>query len=59
MTRVNKIGFLTGKCGVNIKFHYNYYTKQKRLIIDEIEDFKYINTAEDQLMAGQLIDLLY
>ena len=58
MTRIGKIGVLVQQ-GVPVKFHYNQYNKQKRLIIDEIEDFKYNNTTEDQLLAGQYIDLLY
>lgn len=58
MTRISKI-FVLIQAGVPVKFHYKQYTKQKRLIIDEIEDFKYNNTTEDQLLAGQYIDLLY
>ena len=58
MTRISKICVLV-QAGVPVKFHYHQYTKQKRLIIDEIEDFKYNNTTEDQLSAGQYIDLLY
>ena len=58
MTRINKI-FVLVQAGVPVKFHYKQYTKQKRLIIDEIEDFKYNNTTEDQLLAGEYIDLLY
>ena len=58
MTRINKI-CVRVQAGVPVKFHYNQYTKQKRLIIDEIEDFKYNNTTEDQILAGQYIDLLY
>lgn len=58
MTRINKI-FVLIQAGVPVKFHFNQYTKQKRLIIDEIEDFKYNNTTEDQLLAGEYIDLLY
>ena len=58
MTRINKICVLV-QAGVPVKFHYKQYTKQKRLIIDEIEDFKYNNTTEDQLLAGEYIDLLY
>ena len=58
MTRISKICVLV-QAGVPVKFHYNQYTKQKRLIIDEIEDFKYNNTTEDQLSAGEYIDLLY
>lgn len=58
MTRVNKIYYLSER-GIPVKFHFNQYTKQRRLIIDEIEDFKYNNTSEDQLLAGEYIDLLY
>lgn len=58
MTRISKISTLIQK-GVPIKFHYNQYTKQRRLVIDEVEDLKYSNTAADQLLAGWYIDLLY
>ena len=58
MKRISKICILIQK-GVPIKFHYNQYTKQRRLVIDEVEDLKYNNTAADQLLAGQYIDLLY
>ena len=58
MTRIGKIGVLV-QADVPVKFHYNQYSKQKRLIIDEIEDFKYNNTTKDQLLAGEYIDLLY
>lgn len=58
MTRISKIYVLVQQ-GVPVKFHYNQYSKQKRLIIDEIEDFKYNNTTKDQLLAGEYIDLLY
>lgn len=58
MTRISKICTLIQK-GVPIKFHYNQYTKQRRLIIDEVEDSKYSNTAADQSLAGWHIDLLY
>ena len=58
MTRISKICVLV-QAGIPVKFHYHQYSKQKRLIIDEIEDFKYNNTTEDQILAGQYIDLLY
>lgn len=58
MTRIKKINFLIEK-GVNIKFHFLFYPTQRRLVIDEIEDFKYINTVEDQKLAKELVDLIY
>lgn len=58
MTRINKIYELIRR-GVPIKFHFIQYTKQRRLVIDEIEDFKYNNITRDQLLAGEYIDLLY
>ena len=58
MTRIKKINYLLEK-GVNIKYHYKEYKSQRRLIIDEIEDLKYINTVEDQKLANELIDLSY
>ena len=58
MTRISKICVLV-QAGIPVKFHYHQYSKQKRLIIDEIEDFKYNNTTKDQLLAGEYVDLLY
>lgn len=58
MTRLKKINYLLEK-GVNIKYHHIQYKSQCRLVIDEIEDFKYINTVEDQKLANELLDLEY
>lgn len=58
MTRLNKINFLQ-LSGKDIKYHFAEYTSQRRLIVDEIEGFKYNNTGKDQLLAGEYIDLLY
>lgn len=58
MTRIKKIDYLIG-LGVNIKFHHIQYKSQRRLVIDEIEEFKYINTVEDQKLANELLDLTY
>ena len=58
MTRIKKIDYLIG-LGVNIKFHHTQYKNQRRLVIDEIEEFKYINTMEDQKLAKELLDLTY
>lgn len=58
MTRIKKIKFLLEK-GTNIKYHFLVYPTQRRLIIDEIEDLKYINTVEDQKLAKELVDLIY
>ena len=58
MTRIKKIKYLLEK-GVNIKYHHIQYKSQRRLVIDEIEDFKYINTVEDQKLANELLDLSY
>lgn len=58
MTRFNKIQELQ-RHGVYIVSHFNKYSKQRRLIIDEVEDFKYNKTAEEQRLAGEHVDLLY
>ena len=58
MVRYKKLDYLASK-GLNIKYHFAEFKSQRRLIIDEIEDFKYNNTSTDQLMAGQYVDLLY
>lgn len=58
MTRQKKINELVEK-GVKINYHYGTYTKQRRLIIDQVEDFVYNKSAEDQTLAKEHVDLLY
>lgn len=58
MTRLKRIEELLQK-KVKIKYHFGYYTKQRRLIIDQVEDFHYNNSAEDQKMAREYVDLLH
>lgn len=58
MTRQKKINELVEK-GVKINYHYGIYTKQRRLIIDQVEDFVYNKSAEDQTLAKEHVDLLY
>ena len=58
MTRIKKIQALIEK-GEEIKYHYNYYTNQRRLIVDKVNDIKYNNTSEDQGLANSLIDIMY
>lgn len=58
MTRQKKINELVEK-GVKINYHYGFYTKQRRLIIDQVEDFVYNKSAEDQTLAKEHVDLLY
>lgn len=58
MTRVQKIEELLKK-SIKINYHFGYYTKQRRLIIDQVEDFKYNMSNEDQKLAREHVDLLY
>lgn len=64
MTRKKKVLFLIEN-GEDIKYHFLYFTKQKRLIIDSIydkeEDIHYVffNTTDNQNIAGKLIDELF
>lgn len=58
MTRVQKIEALLKK-SINIEYHFGYYTKQRRLIIDQVEEFKYNMSNEDQKLAREHVDLLY
>ena len=58
MTRIRKINYLIEQ-GEKINFHHNYYTNQRRLIIDQIDDIKYNNTNIDQSLANSLIDIMY
>jgi len=58
MTRLSKIEFLE-KWGIKVKYHFGYYTKQRRLIIDEVEDFAYNMSKEEQKLAREHVDLIY
>lgn len=58
MTRVNKIEFLN-KMGENIKYHFGYYTFQRRLIIDEVNGLAYNKSDKNQKVAREHVDLLY
>lgn len=58
MIREKKLDFLLSK-GVNIKYHFGIYPTQRRLIIDQVEEFSYNNNAEDQKVAREHVDLLY
>lgn len=64
MTRKKKVLFLIEK-GEDIKYHFLYFTKQKRLIIDSIYDkeeditYWFFNTTGNQNIAGKLIDKLF
>ena len=58
MTRFTKIKILQEK-GVHIVCHFATYSSQRRLIIDEVEEFKYNKSAEEQRLAGEHVDLLY
>ena len=64
MIRRKKILFLIEK-GEDIKYHFLYFTKQKRLIIDSIYDkekditYSFFNTTGNQNIANKLIDELF
>ena len=64
MIRRKKILFLIAK-GEDIKYHFLYFTKQKRLIIDSIYDkekdttYSFFNTTGNQNIANKLIDELF
>lgn len=58
MTRLSKVEELV-KWGMKIKYHFGYYTKQRRLIIDQVGDFTYNMSNEDQKMAREHVDLIY
>lgn len=64
MTRKKKVLFLIEN-GEDIKYHFLYFTKQKRLIIDSIYDkekditYWFFNTTGNQNIAGKLIDELF
>jgi len=64
MTRKKKVLFLNEN-GEDIKYHFLYFTKQKRLIIDSIYDkekditYSFFNTTGNQNIANKLIDELF
>ena len=58
MTRIKKINFLL-TAGEIIDYHYNNYKYQRRLIIDRINKWKFLNTISDQKLAAKMIDSLY
>lgn len=64
MTRKKKVLFLIEK-GEDIKYHFLYFTNQKRLIIDSIYDkeeditYSFFNTTGNQNIANKLIDELF
>ena len=58
MTRIKKIKYLIEQ-GESIKYHYNYFTKQRRLVIDEVDNIDYHNTNQEQEIANLTIDLMY
>lgn len=64
MTRKKKVLFLIEN-GEDIKYHFLYFTKQKRLIIDSIYDkekditYSFFNTTGNQNIANKLIDELF
>ena len=58
MTRIKKINYLLTE-GEIIDYHYNNYTHQRRLIIDRINEWKFLNTVAEQKLAVEMIDSLY
>ena len=58
MTRIKKINLLL-TVGEIIDYHYNNYKYQRRLIIDRINNWKYLNTTSDQKLAAKIIDSMY
>ena len=58
MTRIKKIKFLL-EAGDTIDYHYNNYTHQRRLIIDRINEWEFLNTVGEQKLAVEMIDSLY
>lgn len=51
MTYLKIITILQNAYGVDIDYHFNVYTYQRRLIVDKIEGVKYNNTPMDQNLA--------
>ena len=58
MTRIKKINYLLTE-GEIIDYHYNNYTHQRRLIIDRINEWEFLNTVAEQKLAAKMIDSLY
>ena len=58
MTRIKKINYLLTE-GEIIDYHYNNYTHQRRLIIDRINEWEFLNTVAEQKLAVEMIDSLY
>lgn len=58
MTRIKKIYLLEAENNF-IDYHYNEYTNQRRLIIDRINERKFLNTTSDQKLAAEMIDSMY
>ena len=58
MTRIKKINYLLTK-GEIIDYHYNKYTHQRRLIIDRINEWEFLNTVGDQKLAAEMIDSMH
>ena len=58
MTRIKKINYLL-EAGEIIDYHYNNYTHQRRLIIDRINEWEFLNTVGEQKLAVEMIDSLY
>ena len=58
MTYLKAIVILTTAYGIEIAYHFNIYTFQRRLIIDKIGDVKYNNTPRDQNLAREKLRAL-
>ena len=58
MTKIKKIKFLL-TTGEDIRYHYNTYTNQRRLIIDDINGVRYNKTSSSQSVAAKVIDSMY
>lgn len=58
MTRIKKIYLLEAENNF-IDYHYNKYKYQRRLIIDRINERKFLNTTSDQKLAAKMIDSMY
>ena len=58
MTRIKKINYLLTK-GEIIDYHYNKYTYQRRLIIDRINEWEFLNTVAEQKLAAEMIDSMH
>lgn len=58
MTRIKKINYLLTE-GEIIDYHYNKYTHQRRLIIDRINEWEFLNTVAEQKLAAKMIDSMH